>query len=207
MNPVVWKCDQTESDWNQNLVGMLVVLLSQIFQECRIHALDFFRAFSLWNAMYLPFLLLSSSAINLKCLSEVSAITFKLFATSLKACLFDLTCCLFLWGATIFCLLVSWLSPVSRVVASSECWMFSLPISTSLSWPPSLEISSTSSSSSFHKKDVSPALDVKFVTSFVSEKTGSRYFHQCGFFSGGSLLPFLIELCTFDHSYLKESSP
>ena len=103
----------------------------------------FFSASSLWNAMYLPSLLLSSSAIILKCLSEVSAITFKLFATSHKACLFDLTCCLFLWGATtIFCLFVSWLSPVSRIVVSSKSWMFYSPISTSFSWPPSLEISS-----------------------------------------------------------------
>ena len=55
----------------------------------------FWSASSLRNAMHLPSLLLSSSAIILKCLSEVSAITFKLFATSVKACLFDLTCCLF----------------------------------------------------------------------------------------------------------------
>ena len=82
---------------------------------------QFFSASSLWNAMYLLSLLFSSSAIILKCLGEVSAITFKLFATSLKASLFDHTCCLFFWGVTtIFCLFVSWLSPVLRVVASWE---------------------------------------------------------------------------------------
>ena len=69
---------------------------------------QFFSASAFRNAMYLFSLFLSSSAIILKGLSEVSAITFKLFATLLKACLFDLTCCLFLSEATtIFCLFVS----------------------------------------------------------------------------------------------------
>ena len=182
--------------------------LPQIFQQCAIHVPDFFCSF-LFEMPWISSLFFCLPLPSFwSALSKVSAITFKLLATSFKACLFDRTCCLFMGGATtIFCLLVSWLSPVSRVVASSECWMFSSSISTSLSWPPSLEIFSTSSSSSFHKEDVSPALDVKFITSFVSEKTGSRYFHQCGFFSGGSLLPFLIQLCIFDHSYLKESNP
>ena len=162
---------------------------------------QFFLASSHWSSVYLFSLLWSFSGILLKCLSEVSAVIYKLFATWPKAHLVDLTCCLFLWRTTT--IFLSQLSPVSRLVAwSSECCLGLYQRFFSLS--PSLEICSSSSSSSFRTKDVSPELEVQFITLLSSKKSGLRYFHQCGSFSSASSLPFFIRLCVFDHSCLND---
>ena len=82
---------------------------------------QFFPVFSLRSAMHLFSLIWSSSAIILKRLSEVFAITFKLYATSL----FDLTCWLFLWGTTtIFCLFLDFHQYLEQLhLQSPECFL------------------------------------------------------------------------------------
>lgn len=129
---------------------------------------QFFLASSHWSSVYLFSLLWSFSGIVLKCLSEVSAVIYKLFATWLKARLVDLTCCLFLWRATTIFFVSTF---TSIKISCMEFGMLSWPISTFLSLSPSLKICSSSSSSSFRTKDVSPQLEVQFITLLSSTKS------------------------------------
>ena len=190
MSPLVWKCNQ------------LLVLLLRIFQQCTIHALNFFSFWLLLIQVLCipPFFFGFPLASSWRACVSFLPLLLSYLLPGLK-----LTCLILLLASFCEKLQQFFVSTFTSIkISCMESWIFSWPIWTSLSLSPSLKICS-SSSSSFRTTDVSPYLEVRCITLLYSEKVGLRYFHQCGSFSSASPLPFLIRLGIVDHSCLNDS--
>ena len=164
--------------------------------------LSILLASSCRNAMYLHSLLLSSSAIILKCLVKFLPSPLNYLLPRLKlACLILLPLFVRSYNNFLFICFLTFPSIKSSCIFGVLNVFFAYIDVTFLTTVVGNILLIIIISSSFRTKDVSPALDV---TSFVFEKTQLRYFHQCCSFSGASPLPFLIRLCILDHSCLKD---